>query len=108
MDARPGRGTPDEIDSSATASTGTFTGAEPGEGLDFAGQIVYAVNVRGPGGMTVGDAVFTADDETDGVTVTAQNEILSWGEPQEFGETEDDNNLEQSEATHSRDSLMHC
>ena len=51
-----------ESDFSPAVTTGTFTGAGPGEGLDFSGTFVYAVDVRGPGGVTVGDATFTSDD----------------------------------------------
>jgi autotransporter-associated beta strand protein len=46
--------------------------------LDFSGNFLYAVNVGGPGGMTIGDAHFTADNAP-GVNVTAQNIITNWG-----------------------------
>ena len=89
------QGTPSEIDSDSAASTSKFTGADPGEGLDFIGDFVFAVNIRGPGGFRIGDAAFISDDDAStGVTVTAENEILSWGSPVELGASHDDNNLE--------------
>ena len=87
-----------EVDHSTAADTFTFTGADPGEGLDFSGDIVYAVDIRGPGGVTIGDAHFTDDSTTVGVTVTAENEILAWGDAIEFGDSGADDALE---------SLMH-
>ena len=76
----------------ATVIVGTFTGADVGEGLDFSGQFEYAVNARGPGGMTIGDAVFT-DDAAAGVTLMAQHEILSW-HAANYGASADDDALE--------------
>ena len=73
-------------------TVGLFTGGDPGEGLDLEGNIVYAVNVRGPAAGPVGDANFT-DDSAPGVTVWGQNEILHWANPS-FGATTHDNNLE--------------
>ena len=87
-----------EVDHSTAADTFTFTGADPGEGLDFSGDIVYAVDIRGPGGVTIGDAHFTDDSTTVGVTVTAEDEILAWGDAIEFGDSGADDALE---------SLMH-
>lgn len=72
---------------------GTFTGADPGEGLDFEGVFPYAVNARGPGGFSVGDAQFT-DDAAPGVTLQAENEILQWGGATNFGDSPDDDGLE--------------
>lgn len=62
----------------ATRST-VFTGADAGEGLDFQGNFIAAVNAGGPGGFTIGDANFTAD-----TGVTAENHIPNWTTP-EFG-----------------------
>ena len=47
----------------ALGNPGTFTGGDPGEGLDMQGSFVHAINVGGPGGLTVGDAVFTDGSE---------------------------------------------
>ncbi len=79
----------------ATPTVGIFTGGDPGEGLDMQGNFTYAVNV-GPNGAVgkVGDANFTADNIV-GVTVDAQNNIGTGGWlAADFGETENDNNLE--------------
>ena len=70
-----------------------FTGGDPGEGLDFSGTFLYAVDVRGPGGYSIGDAEVTGDAGK-GVSVVAQNEILNWGGINEFGDSPNDNNLE--------------
>jgi hypothetical protein len=77
------------------ASVETFTGGDPGEGLDLEGTFTYAVNV-GPSGAAgqVGDAHFTADTVV-GVTVQAQNNIGTGGWlAATLGDTENDNNLE--------------
>jgi Cu/Zn superoxide dismutase len=62
----------------ATTTTGAFTGGDPGEGhVDFtaaSGDFVWAVDIGGPGGQRVGDAIFTPD------TTTAGFEILNRGE----------------------------
>jgi hypothetical protein len=70
------------------------TGGDSGEGCDFTGTFKYAVNILGPGGFSVGDATFTKDTETAGFAVSAQNEIMNWGEPSEFGTTNNDQGLE--------------
>ena len=77
---------------SAGLITGTFTGGDAGEGLDFDGNFEYAVNVRGNGGGTIGDANFT-NDSASGVTVTAARQILSW-HGANYGNTANDNALE--------------
>ena len=87
-----------EVYHSTAADTFTFTCADPGEGLDFSGDIVYAVDIRGQGGVTISDAHFTDDSTTVGVTVTAEDEILAWGDAIEFGDSGADDALE---------SLMH-
>jgi len=73
-------------------TTGTFTGGDEGEGLDFSGNFEYAVNVRGNGGGVVGDAVFT-NDSASGVSISAQNNILNW-HGTNYGSTDNDNALE--------------
>eukprot|EP01052_Picozoa_sp_SAG31_P046068 SAG31_NODE_8662_length_1411_cov_0.836890_2_plen_211_part_00 len=82
----------DDVDS------GTFTGADEGEGLDFSGQFIYAVDVGGRGGVTIGDAVFTADSETQDVTIMADNKIANWAlateGPLDWGDSRDDDALE--------------
>jgi hypothetical protein len=77
----------------AAVAYGSFTGGDPGEGLDFAGDFLYAVNILGPGGGRIGDVTFTADD-TPGFTITAQNAIIDWADT-EFGDSDNDNVLEQ-------------
>ena len=52
-----------------------FTGADPGEGLDFTGNFIAAVEAVGEGGFTIGDATFTSDA---GI-ITAQNTGANWG-----------------------------
>lgn len=82
------------VAASAAVTVGTFTGGDPGEGLDFAGNFTYAVNVGPDGGAgNVGDAAFTGDNVA-GVTLTADNNIASggWGAVN-YGETESDANL---------------
>ena len=74
---------------------GAPRGSGPGQGLDFSGDFVYAVNCNGPGGLHVGDAVFTSDTETDGVEVVAEG-MVDWGEeghPPTFHGTPDDTAL---------------
>ncbi len=70
-------------------TTGTFSNAA---GLDFSGNFAYAIDMRGAGGVTVGDAVFTADN-SGGILVGAENEIPNWVNP-DYGATNDDNALE--------------
>ena len=84
---------PGEVDKSSAADFGSFTGADQGEGLDLAGNFVFAVNLLGPGGGTAGDATFTADDSTANFAVTAQNAIIEWATT-EFGDTANDDALE--------------
>ena len=79
----------------APAEVTTFTGGDPGEGLDLQGIFTYAVNV-GPSGAAgaVGDANFTADSVA-GVTVEAGNNIGNGGWLEaNYGDTQNDNNLE--------------
>jgi hypothetical protein len=76
---------------------GTFSGADPGEGLDLEGEFPYALDVGGFGDVTVGDATFTdasAGGSTPGANVEAVNEILDWHPAGEYGDTENDDNLE--------------
>jgi autotransporter-associated beta strand protein len=70
-----------------------FTGGDLGEGLDLDGNFVHAVNVRGPGGLQVRDALFAADTNVTGVVVQASREILNWQNPV-LGDSGDDDNLE--------------
>src|SRR5687767_11917294 len=79
----------------AAATVSTFTGGDPGEGLDLQGNFTFAVNV-GPSGAAgrVGDANFTADS-VPGVTIEAGNNIGNGGWLQaNYGDTANDNNLE--------------
>ncbi len=78
----------------AAATVSTFTGGDPGEGLDLQGNFTYAVNV-GPSGAAgkVGDADFTADNSI-GVSVTAENNIATGGWLNAtFGDTDNDKNI---------------
>jgi hypothetical protein len=77
---------------SAGLITGTFTGGDAGEGLDFTGDFEYAVNVLGNGGGTVGDATFT-NDSASGVNISAQNQIIGWHNAN-YGNSANDNALE--------------
>ncbi|MFP6871905.1 MAG: LamG-like jellyroll fold domain-containing protein, partial [Verrucomicrobiales bacterium] len=52
-----------------------FSGADPGEGLDFQGNFIAAVEAVGPGGFTIGDATFTSDA---GI-IAAPNAAANWG-----------------------------
>lgn len=76
------------------ATVATFTGGDPGEGLDLEGTFTYALNI-GPSGVAgrVGDAVFQTDNVA-GARVTAENAIATggWGAAN-FGEGENDRNL---------------
>jgi hypothetical protein len=51
-----------------------FSGADPGEGLDFEGKFIAAVEAVGDGGFTIGDATFTSDA---GI-IAAQNTAANW------------------------------
>ncbi len=78
----------------AATTVGTFTGGDPGEGLDMQGNFTYAINV-GPSGDAgrVGDAVLIADTAA-GVTINAVNSIGNggWGACN-YGDTDNDKNL---------------
>ena len=73
--------------------TFTFTGGDPGEGLDFTGDFVYAIDIKGPGGVTIDDAVFTSDG-TSGFTVSAQYSNAAWKDRPNFGFSFNDAALE--------------
>ena len=78
----------------AATTVGTFTGGDPGEGLDLQGNFTYAVNVGPSGGAgKVGDAIFSADNIV-GVTITANHNIGNggWGAVN-YGDTDNDKNL---------------
>jgi autotransporter-associated beta strand protein len=77
--------------SAGAATRGTFTGGDVGEGLDLDGSFVYAVNVRGPAVGLIRNADFT-NDAVPGVSITAQNELLNWQNPN-FGATTNDTRL---------------
>ena len=99
LERDPGSSRPTEVHLDSGATTGTFTGADPGAGLDFTSTFLYAINVGAPGGQQIGDATFTSDDRTAGVTVVAQNVIAVWtqGAGQgavDFGNTPADDALE--------------
>ncbi len=79
---------------------GIFTGGDPGEGLDFEGAFVHAVDVGGFGGVVVGEVEFTdgsiagiAAGDSPGVSITVANEIPNWHAP-EYGDSANDDELE--------------
>ncbi len=80
-------------------SIGTFTGGDPGEGLDLTGTFAYAINVGGPGGGVAGTATFT-DGSNEGGTPDASinplpsNQIATWHAP-EYGDSANDQSIEQ-------------
>lgn len=76
------------------SSVGSFTGGDPGEGLDLSGTFLHSFNVGTPGPAPgpAGDAAFT-DDLQPGITVTAANEIPNWHAPS-YGDTVNDDSLE--------------
>lgn len=78
---------------STLATATAVRGGDVGEGLDLDGNIVYAVNARGPGNLRVRDALFTDQVSQPNVTITAPSEILNWQNPN-YGSTTNDNNLE--------------
>ncbi len=72
----------------------TFTGGDPGEGLDMTGNFVHAFSIGqtpAPFGP-VGDVNFL-DDGQPGILVQAANAIDLWNVA-EYGDTADDDNLE--------------
>ena len=82
------------FDNVRLTSVGTFTGGDPGEGLDLQGDFAYAVNVgtNGAPGL-IGNANFTADSAA-GVSITpATNVIDNWSNPN-YGATTNDDRLE--------------
>ncbi|MGK0185618.1 MAG: hypothetical protein ACI9R3_001396 [Verrucomicrobiales bacterium] len=75
-------------------TTAVFTGADD-EGLDFEGEFLYAVNASSLGEAgQVGDAYFTDELSTDGYTIDAVNDIPAWGGEMDFGDGDDNDNLE--------------
>lgn len=85
------------LDSSTFQDHGTvtqFTGADPGEGLDLQGNIVYQVAVGGLTEIQGANARWLPDTLTNGVTVSANNHLPVWATRPEMGNTSDDNILE--------------
>src|ERR1041385_8588220 len=81
------------LEAAAGATISTFTGGDPGEGLDLQGNFIYAVRIgtdQDPG--KAGDANFTMDNAP-GVTVVAQNQIVNWLQA-DYGDTPADDVLE--------------
>jgi hypothetical protein len=77
-----------------STSIDTFSGGDPGEGLDLTGSFLYAVNI-GSNGAPLGpvNGVFFSDDFQPGISVNTINEAANWFAP-DFGSTESDDNLE--------------
>eukprot|EP01045_Picozoa_sp_COSAG04_P008071 COSAG04_NODE_439_length_14424_cov_11.847260_9_plen_667_part_00 len=65
-----------------------LSGGDPGEGGDFSGDFVFAVNIGGSAESMphrqVGGAMFTLDDQTPGCTVTAGEVADNWGDRLDF------------------------
>lgn len=69
---------------SCLAGLTTFTGGDPGEGLSFSGNYLYAVNVNGPSGYKVQGLAFTAETATKGVQITSTHTAtgtVTYGSP---------------------------
>ncbi len=74
---------------------GGFTGGDADDGLDLDGAFLYAFSIlpNTPATGKVRDAVFTSEN-VPGVTVAnATSQIAAWYNP-DFGDTDNDNNLE--------------
>ncbi len=91
---------PADTNTVLSGAIGTFTGGDPGEGLDLSGEFAYAINVGGPGGSVVEDATFTDGSiagmdggSSPGATITVANEIVDWHAP-EYGDSANDDGLE--------------
>lgn len=81
--------------SNVMVTTARFTGADD-PALDFEGEFLYAVNASSLGEAgQVGDAFFTDEAATDGFTIDAVNDIPNWGGEMDFGDGDDNDNLEQ-------------
>jgi hypothetical protein len=59
----------------AEAGISQFTGGDMGEGLDFSGTYVYAVDVNGSGGQTIQGLTFTPEATTPGVTLSSMHTV---------------------------------
>lgn len=77
--------------------SGPITGTDPTEGLDLGlaagGNVVYAVNVGGPT-VEIGNVTYTGEDDTDGLTFAARNQIPAWDPQIDFGNGSDEDALE--------------
>jgi hypothetical protein len=75
---------------------GSFSGGDPGEGLDLQGNFAHAFNIGAnalPNPAQAGDATFTADSAP-GITWIAVNSIPAWLPDLQFGDTPADDVLE--------------
>lgn len=70
-----------------------FTGADPGEGLDFEGVFQYAVDVGGAGGVQIGDAQFT-NVSVPGFSIESDNIANPWDHAPNVGDSPADNALD--------------
>ncbi|HTG45103.1 MAG TPA: binary toxin-like calcium binding domain-containing protein, partial [Verrucomicrobiae bacterium] len=75
----------------ATTTIGLFTGADPGEGLDFTGDIRYAIDTGPLGGNLgqIGDANFT-DESAEGVTLVSGQKAGGWNADIFYGDSPGD------------------
>ncbi len=92
--------TPPEPENTVLAGMlGTFSGGDPGEGLDLEGAFAHAINVGGPA-STVGSVEFTdgtiagmEGGSSPGAAITVANEIGAWHAPG-YGDSAADDGLE--------------
>jgi hypothetical protein len=88
-----------DLGTTTVGTVSTFTGGDAGDGLDLVGEFLYAVDIRGAGGVVnqtgnTGDEVtFTSDSVTPGVQVVAPRNIGSFSGAN-FGNSANDNVLE--------------
>ena len=71
-------------DAATNVTVGSIYGGDPGEGLDFVGEFLFAVNFYGRAGVRIGDALFTAPPKDTHLRSTSGDCVLDhgdWGGP---------------------------
>jgi hypothetical protein len=91
----------DPGDKVANVTIGIFYGADHNEGLDLAGDFVYAVNMGGHGKITVGDAIFTGVNTSEGVTMWTEGMTGYYFGASSGGVTDDDTTFADTTQGHS-------
>jgi len=82
------------IPAPTSTSVGAFTGGDVGEGLDLDGEMIYAIDLGGPGGMQVRNAKFVPVTAP-GIAIVAPRNIFSWGPgTRNYGASLNDDKLE--------------